>query len=113
MSIQFHPGSHHLTITIDTSVFEAADAAQLESDLAPFSNEAVESVELDLAQVEQIDSEAICTLVSLHHRFAHPFIPAFALRNPRPEVRRVFDLLGIDRIFAIENTPVLKSLAPC
>ncbi len=110
MATHFQLHSHRLVITIDSPVFEAADAARLEGELLPYAQETIESVDLDLSRVEQIDSEAICTLVSLHHRLAQPTTPFFSLSNPRPEVRRVFQLLGINRIF--ESDDSLTQMTP-
>ncbi len=61
-----------------------------------------QSVWLDLGSVERIDAAGIATLITLY-RTAQEAGRCFGVINPRPHVREVLTLVGLNRFLLSEN----------
>jgi anti-anti-sigma factor len=62
----------------------------------------VQSVTLDLGQVERIDAAGITALITLY-RLASEAGHSFAIANASPRVEEILGLVGLERILASQN----------
>jgi anti-anti-sigma factor len=90
----------------DLHVFDLAGELDLDTvkvlDTVPIQPDADETVVLDLAGLEFVDSSGLRSLIQVRRRVidrgAH-----LVLRQPRPSVRRVFEVAGLDTVFTLEG----------
>ena len=82
-----------VVVSGEVDVSNAEDLrAQIDAGL---SDETVQEVEVDMAEVSYIDSTGIGVLVGAATRSADAGV-TFAVTNPQPNVRRVLGLLGVE-----------------
>jgi anti-anti-sigma factor len=62
----------------------------------------VQSVTLDLGQVERIDAAGISALITLY-RLANEAGHSFAVANASPRVEEILGLVGLERILASQD----------
>ena len=95
----FHSTSGDLRIQVDVASFDASNVDQFRVDFEKLCPDELDSVNVDLAKVEMIDSSAIGALLSVHRRLnGHGPI---SIQNPRPSVLSVIELLRLHRVFHI------------
>jgi anti-sigma B factor antagonist len=90
----------------DTRVFELAGELDLDTakvlDEVPILPDAGEVVVLDLGRLSFVDSSGLRSLIQVRRqvidRGAH-----LVLRRPRPNVRRVLEVSGLDSVFTVED----------
>ena len=75
-------------------------APELREHLARLANEGVRKIVVDLTDVSFIDSTALSVLVSALKRLRQ-VDGDLMLASPTPSVRRVFEITGLTRLFAI------------
>ena len=91
-----------LTITINTARLDAATASAFKSDCEALWQSSVTNVVADLSSVEFIDSSGVGALLNLYRRLP-PANPSVKLRNTKPTVQAVIELLRLHRIFELEG----------
>jgi anti-sigma B factor antagonist len=75
-------------------------APELREQLARLANDGVRQIVVDLADVSFVDSTALSVLVSALKRLRQAD-GDLTLASPTPSVRRVFEITGLTRLFAI------------
>jgi anti-sigma B factor antagonist len=68
---------------------------------AALADDAVEQVEVDMAEVSYIDSTGIGVLVGAAHR-AQEAGRGFKVLNPQANVLRILGLLGVDEVLGLK-----------
>ena len=91
-----------LSITINTSRLDAATAAAFKSECEALWQPAITHVVADLGTVEFIDSSGVGALLNLYRRLP-PSNPSVKLRNAKPAVQAVIEMLRLHRIFELES----------
>lgn len=82
---------------------DVSNAEELRAKIdAGFADEAVERIEVDLAEVSYIDSTGIGVLVGSAHR-AQDAGRAFEVLNPQANVLRILGLLGVDEVLGLKK----------
>lgn len=82
---------------------DVSNAEELRAKIdAGFADEAVEQIEVDLAEVSYIDSTGIGVLVGSAHR-APDAGRAFEVLNPQANVLRILGLLGVDEVLGLKK----------
>jgi anti-sigma B factor antagonist len=85
-----------------TGDVDAYSSAQLRDRLTRLIDDGAESVVLDLAGLQFLDSTGLGVLVGAQKRLTQAG-GELVLRSPRAGARRVFELTGLDQIFTIED----------
>ena len=81
--------------------FDYSNAAQFMKHTAALSYAEIHAVSVDLLAVHHIDSSAISKLLKLQEELPEPIRP-ITLKNVRPEILCVIELMRLHRVFAIE-----------
>ncbi len=97
----FSPDGRALTVRIKQTKFEAATVGDFKTALSKVWNDQLQSVTLDLGQVEFIDSSGVGALLSVQKRLKSDAAPV-ALANARPNVVNVIELLRLHRVFTLK-----------
>jgi anti-sigma B factor antagonist len=91
-----------LELTVKTPRLDAATAGEFKKECAELWPRSVATVCADLGVVDFIDSSGVGALLGLFRKLP-PETPALKLRNVRPQVQSVVELLRLHRIFEVES----------
>jgi len=80
---------------------DAATVSRFKEQIAEFWEKGLERAAIDMASVEFIDSSGVGALLGIYRRFPEGSA-SVTLRNMRPQVQSVIELLRLHRIFTIE-----------
>jgi anti-sigma B factor antagonist len=83
-----------------TGELDIATAPRLREELIWPARSGIRAVTVDLARLTFIDSTGLSVLVMAMKRFRHEG-GDLALRSPNPAARRVFEVTGLTKVFAI------------
>jgi anti-anti-sigma factor len=95
-----HISDNVVTLEINGKL-SAATAGELEAALEPIIPEAVKGLVLDFKGVSYVASAGLRVLVSLQKKLSAGAVP-LSMVNVCEEVREVFEVTGLDEVFAIK-----------
>ena len=95
------PQPGQLVITITQPKFDAASASEFKQRLDSTWQDTDANVAIDLGNVQFIDSSGVGALLSVQRRLPSTAEPV-VLRNARPNVVSVIELLRLHRVFKVE-----------
>lgn len=96
----FDDGTYVISVTGELDLHSAP---QLESELAGLHDKNVRTVVVDLTGCEFIDSTALALLVNAHKRLGAAQA-RFSIVTPDRNIRKVFEITGLDRVLTIHQT---------
>ena len=96
----FDDGTYVVTVNGELDLYSAP---QLESELAKLHQKSVRSVVVDLTECEFIDSTALVLLVKANKRLGAAQA-GFSIVTPDRNIRRIFEITGLDRVLTIHQT---------
>ncbi len=80
---------------------DTSNVAQLYEELADLTREGVRRIAIDLAELEFVDSTGLSALIAAHKR-AEALGGELILLSPNRDIRRLFEVTGIDTYFNID-----------
>ena|SRR5437870_5681658 len=93
--------------TLNVSELEelaAANSSSFRTRITSALPAAVRNIEIDLSQTAFVDCGGVGALVAMRNcARRHNSDVAVRLLNPKPPVRRIFDLTGMEGVFSIED----------
>jgi len=92
--------NHCLSIEVHVTRLDAASARDFKKECDDLWNNGIQSITVNLAIVEFIDSSGVGALLSLYKRLPASN-PSVKLLQVRPTVQAVIELLRLHRIFEI------------
>lgn len=96
----FDDGTYVVTVNGELDLYSAP---RLESELAKLQQKSVRSVVVDLTECEFIDSTALVLLVKANKRLGAAQA-GFSIVTPDRNIRRIFEITGLDRVLTIHQT---------
>lgn len=90
-----------LLVTINAEALDAANCGQLRDKIKELSLTRVNRAEIDMRQVQFLDSSGAGALISVYKLIAVDGRPVILL-NAQPPVLRVVRMLRLDRVFQVE-----------
>lgn len=104
LHFEFSDQGRRLLITVEDRKFDITGASEFRRQVQEKWTPDIQDVEVDLAQVEFVDSSGIGALVSVHKRVAEHG-SAMTIRNACPAVISVIELLRLHRVFRLQSKP--------
>jgi anti-sigma B factor antagonist len=90
---------------------DTSNVAQLYEELAGLIREGVRHIAIDLAELQFVDSTGLSALVAAHKR-AEALGGELILPSPNRDIRRLFEVTGIDTFFSIRPPEGESGTAP-
>ena len=91
-----------LTIKINEPRFEANNVGEFKEKLQSIWSYEIDTVTIDCANVDFVDSSGIGALISIQKRLKMGSAP-LSLANVQPGVRSMIEMLHLHRVFALKN----------
>jgi anti-anti-sigma factor len=89
----------HALVTL-AGELDTSNVAQLYEELADLTREGVRHIAINLAELEFVDSTGLSALIAVHKR-AEAEGGELILLSPNRDIRRLFEITGIDTYFNI------------
>jgi len=99
---EIQPQDDRLLIVLKTAQLEAANAAEFKQEVGEANFSSEQSVCVDCAELTFIDSSGLGALLHLNNSLPSSVRP-LALKNLRPEVLSVVELLRLNTVFALQD----------
>lgn len=91
-----------MKIGIKTKRLDATNSADFKNELDTNCQGDLQNVEVDLSEIEFIDSSGIGALLSIQKRLKNDSEPVILI-NPKPAVLSIIELLRLHRVFRLQN----------
>ena len=101
MNFDFQQQEQGLSIKINVPRFEASNVSDFRAALEEFCPDTLLNVEVEMNDVEMIDSSGVGALLSVHKKIA-PGGDLIHLKNAQPAVLSVIEMLRLHRVFNVQ-----------
>lgn len=99
---EFETQEDGVKIAINAKRFDATNANQFKEEMGSKFNPRPKHVEVDLSQIDFIDSSGIGALLSIQKQLDQSSDP-IVLINPKPAVLSIIELLRLHRVFKLQS----------
>jgi anti-sigma B factor antagonist len=103
LETEIHKAEPQHALVMLAGELDTSNVAQLYEELADLTREGVRHIAINLAELEFVDSTGLSALIAVHKR-ADALGGELVLLSPNRDVRRLFEVTGIDTYFTIRPT---------
>lgn len=102
MSVTFHIREQEATIQIHGHFNFSQHGAFRDACKAVLAHQTIQSLEINLMEVDHLDSSALGMLLVLRDQVDERRIPRLLISNTKPVVRQIFAIAKFDKFFEID-----------
>jgi anti-sigma B factor antagonist len=100
LETEIQKGAPHYALVMLAGELDTSNVAQLYEELAELTRQGVRHITIDLAGLEFVDSTGLSALIAAHKRAASQG-GELILHSPGRDIRRQFQMTGVDTFFNI------------